>query len=89
VSQAWAGHLPFSHDNEGFLAKEELLRLFGEFCTDFSFAHIRFRRFRAEVDRENRVYRTDHTHEFLVLAGPRPILVIACLCSSDFPILSY
>jgi adenine-specific DNA-methyltransferase len=63
-------YLLFSYNNEGLLSREKLLGLFEEFCTDVSFTQIKFRRFRADIDRENRVYKADHTREFLVLGKP-------------------
>ncbi|MDY7075467.1 MAG: DNA adenine methylase [Chloroflexota bacterium] len=63
-------YLLFSYNNEGLLSKEKLLELFEEFCSDVSFTQIKFKRFRADIDRENRVYKTDHTREFLVLGRP-------------------
>lgn len=63
-------YLLFSYNNEGLLPQERLLSLFDEFCTDVSFTQIKFRRFRADIDRENRVYKADHTREFLVLGKP-------------------
>jgi adenine-specific DNA-methyltransferase len=68
--------LLFSYNNEGLLAEEKLLELFETFCTDVQFRQIRFKRFRADVDHENRVYKTDHTHEFLVLGKPVSALLI-------------
>ncbi|MBN1933793.1 MAG: DNA adenine methylase [Anaerolineae bacterium] len=56
----------FSYNNEGLLPEDKLLGLFDEFCTEVDFRQIRFKRFRADVDRANRVYKADHTHEFLV-----------------------
>jgi adenine-specific DNA-methyltransferase len=63
-------YLLFSYNNEGLLAEDKLLELFEEFCTDVSFTQIRFKRFRADVDHENRVYKADHTREYLVLGKP-------------------
>ena len=40
---------------------------FEEFCTDVRFTRIKYNRFRADVDHENRIYKADHTDEFLVL----------------------
>ena len=64
-------YLLFSYNNEGLLSQEKLLALFEEFCTDVRFRQIRFRRFRADVDHENRVYKADHTREYLVLGRPK------------------
>ena len=63
-------YLLFSYNNEGLLPKEKLIGLFEEFCTDVSFTEISFKRFRADIDRENRVYKTDRTQEYLVLGKP-------------------
>ncbi len=60
-------YLLFSYNNEGLLSKEKLLELFEEFCSDVSFTQIKFKRFRADIDRENRVYKADRTREFLIL----------------------
>jgi adenine-specific DNA-methyltransferase len=64
-------YLLFSYNNEGLLPEEKLLGLFEEFCSDISFKVIPFKRFRADVDHENRVYKADHTREFLVLGKPK------------------
>lgn len=64
-------YLLFSYNNEGLLSQEKLLKLFEEFCTDVEFTQIKYGRFRADVDHENRVYKADHTHEFLVLGKPK------------------
>lgn len=69
--QIHSRYLLFSYNNEGLLSQERLLGLFEEFCTDVHFNQIRFRRFRADVDHENRVYKADHTREYLVLGKPR------------------
>jgi adenine-specific DNA-methyltransferase len=66
-----SNYLLFSYNNEGLLSREKLLGLFEEFCTDIEFTEIKFRRFRADVDHENRAYKTDHTREYLVLGKPR------------------
>ena len=60
-------YLLFSYNDEGLLSADDLLSLFHEFCTDVNFRQIRYTRFRADVDHKNRVYKADHTHEFLVL----------------------
>jgi adenine-specific DNA-methyltransferase len=60
-------YLLFSYNNEGLLTREQLLGLFEEFCTDIHLAQIKFKRFRADTDHENRVYKGNHTHEFLIL----------------------
>jgi adenine-specific DNA-methyltransferase len=62
-----SNYLLLSYNDEGLLGKDALLGLFEEFCTDVSFTQIKFKRFRADIDHENRVYKRDHTHEFLVL----------------------
>jgi len=56
----------FSYNNEGLLSEEQLRGLFDEFCSQVDFRRIQFKRFRADLDRENRIYKADHTHEFLV-----------------------
>jgi len=63
--------LLFSYNIEDLLSKEELLGLFEEYCTSLSFAQIKFRRFRADIDCENRSYKTEHTREFLDLGRPK------------------
>jgi adenine-specific DNA-methyltransferase len=60
----------FSYNNEGLLSEEKLRDLFETFCTDVQFRQIKFKRFRADVDHANRIYKADHTHEFLVLGRP-------------------
>ncbi len=74
--QVNAEYLLFSYNNEGLLSEEKLLGLFEEFCTDVQFRRIRFKRFRADVDGTNRVYKADHTQEFLILGRPRRALSV-------------
>lgn len=68
---AHADSILFSYNNEGLLPEDRLLGLFEEFCSEVDFRQIRFKRFRADVDRANRVYKADHTHEFLVWGRPK------------------
>jgi adenine-specific DNA-methyltransferase len=63
-------YLLFSYNNEGLLPEEKLRGLFREFCSDVEFKKIPFKRFRADVDHENRVYKADRTREFLILGKP-------------------
>jgi adenine-specific DNA-methyltransferase len=64
-------YLLFSYNNEGLLSQDKLLGLFEEFCTDVRFTQIEFRRFRADVDHENRVYKADRIREYLILGKPQ------------------
>lgn len=64
-------YLLISYNNEGLLSKEKLLALFDEFCTDVQAVEIKYNRFRADVDRANRVYKADHTHEYLIIGRSR------------------
>ncbi|MEN6519624.1 MAG: DNA adenine methylase [Armatimonadota bacterium] len=57
----------FSYNNEGLLSRNELEALFDEFCSRTSFLEIPYRRFRADLDGDNRVYKGDDTVEYLVL----------------------
>ena len=66
-----AEYLMFSYNNEGLLSEEKLLALFESHCTETHFRRIPFKRFRADVDHENRVYKADRTHEFLILGKPK------------------
>ncbi len=61
----------FSYNNEGLLAEDRLLALFETFCTGVELRRIKFKRFRADIDRENRVYKANHTHELLVIGKPK------------------
>jgi adenine-specific DNA-methyltransferase len=63
-------YLLFSYNNEGLLSKDELLGLFEEFCATVELTEIKYRRFRADNDHENRNYKRDETREFLVLGQP-------------------
>jgi adenine-specific DNA-methyltransferase len=63
-----AEYILFSYNNEGLLSKEVLWDLFNATCTDVNVREIDFRRFRADVDRDNRVYKADSTREYLILA---------------------
>lgn len=69
--RARADYLLVSYNNEGLLAEEDLLALFEEFCAEIHLEKVRFKRFRADSDHQNRVYRGDHTYEFLLLGRPQ------------------
>lgn len=62
-----ADYVLFSYSNEGLLSRNDLEAMFAEFCSDVRFEEIHYRRFRADLDGENRVYSGDYTKEFLVL----------------------
>lgn len=64
-------YLLFSYNNEGLLSGKKLLELLEEFCTDVRFTEIMFKRFRADINRENRIYKADRTREFLILGKPK------------------
>ncbi|TET52479.1 MAG: hypothetical protein E3J64_05065 [Anaerolineales bacterium] len=66
-----SSYVRLSYSDEGLRSKESVVALFEEFCSDVDFKEIESRRFRADVDRENRVYKRDRLHEFLVLGKPR------------------
>jgi adenine-specific DNA-methyltransferase len=66
-----AEYLLFSYNNEGLLSEEQLRALFEEFCIDITFEKLPFKRFRADVDRDNRIYTAHSTYEFLVLGRVR------------------
>lgn len=62
-----AEYVLFSYNNEGLLSKDELESLFGDFCDHTHFLEIPYRRFRADLDGNNRVYKADGTFEYLIL----------------------
>jgi adenine-specific DNA methylase len=64
-------YLLFLYNIEDLLSKEELLGLFEEYCTSLSFAQIKFRWFRADIDCESRDYKTEYTRELLDLGRPK------------------
>jgi adenine-specific DNA-methyltransferase len=64
-------YVVLSYNEEGLLGKQTLSALFHEFCTDVDFREIERKRFRADIDRANRVYKRDQLHEYLVLGRPR------------------
>ncbi len=66
-----ADYLLFSYNNEGLLSREKLLALFDRHCTEVELTEVRhYKRFRADLDRPDRVYKADHTHEYLILGRP-------------------
>lgn len=72
-----AQYVLFSYNNEGLVPKAALERMFGEHCTWCQFTEIPYKRFRADVDKDNRVYSSDQTVEYLILGalkqrGARP-----------------
>ncbi len=71
LSHIRSDYVLFSYNNEGLLSRTKLIGLFHEFCSDVRLTQIKFKRFRADVDGENRNYKTDHTHEFLILGKPK------------------
>jgi adenine-specific DNA-methyltransferase len=58
----------FSYNNEGVLSEGELESLFEAHFGCVNFKKINYQRFRADNDSESRNYKSDTTHEFLVLA---------------------
>ncbi len=60
-----------SYNDEGLLDRKALVSLFDEFCSDVDFREMEWKRFRADIDRENRVYKRDRLHEYLVLGRPK------------------
>lgn len=66
-----AEYVLFSYNNEGLLSREELEAIFGEYCSAVDFQEIPYRRFRADNDGDNRVYKGDTTVEYLILGKMR------------------
>lgn len=61
----------FSYNNEGLLSEDQLNEIFAECCEWVNFEKIQYNRFRADSDGENRTYKADETHEFLILGKIR------------------
>lgn len=61
-------YILFSYNNEGLLPEQTLLSLLSEVAEDVHVRRIAFRRFRADLDSENRSYSGDSTEELLILA---------------------
>lgn len=66
-----AEYVLFSYNNEGLVSRESLEAMFLDYCDDVHFEEIAYRRFRADNDGDNRVYKGDSTTEFLVLGKPK------------------
>lgn len=62
-----AEYILFSYNNEGLLSKDEINSLFHDYCSNIRFEEIPYKRFRADNDGKNRVYKGDDTVEYLVL----------------------
>ncbi|MCX6344146.1 MAG: DNA adenine methylase [Armatimonadetes bacterium] len=72
ISKINAEYVLFSYNNEGILPKEQLEAIFRDYCAEVIFEEIPYKRFRADNDGENRVYKGDSTIEFLVLGKLKP-----------------
>lgn len=62
-----AEYVLFSYNNEGLLSKEELTELFQNRCESTHIEEIPYKRFRADNDGDNRIYKGDDTVEYLIL----------------------
>lgn len=67
LSSINAEHVLFSYSNEGLVKRPELEILFNDNCSNVHFDEIPYKRFRADLDGENRVYKGDETVEYLIL----------------------
>ncbi|MEI6913754.1 MAG: DNA adenine methylase [Armatimonadota bacterium] len=68
-----ADYVLFSYSNEGLVSKAALTDMFTENYQWHDFVEIPYKRFRADVDGENRVYDGDSTLEYLILGAKKPI----------------
>ena len=66
-------YLLFSYNNEGLLSEAELLTLLNKYCSDVQIFKLKYGRFRADNDGENRSYSSDSVEEFLILGRYRQI----------------
>ncbi len=57
----------FSYNNEGLVSRRDLEAVFREHCRAVDVEEIPYKRFRADVDGENRAYKGDSTTEYLIL----------------------
>lgn len=62
-----ADYVLFSYSDEGLVSRQELDGLFRDHCDTVRFEEIAYRRFRADSDGEDRVYKGDSTTEYLIL----------------------
>ena len=60
-------YILFSYNNEGLLSRNHLEKLISDVCSDFKFEEIEYKRFRADLDHSNRVYKYDSTNEYLII----------------------
>lgn len=85
-------HVLFSYSNEGLVSKQELEAMFHDYCCDVRFEELPYKRFRADNDGENRVYKGDFTMEYLILGSfgrargaestiERRASTLPCLCN--------
>lgn len=71
LAAANAEYVLFSYNNEGLVGKESLQAMFEEYCSEVIFEAIQYKRFRADNDGENRVYKGNSTVEYLILGKKR------------------
>lgn len=62
-----ADYVLFSYNNEGLVPKDSLESIFCSHFSDVKFHEVPYKRFRADIDGEKRVYKGDSTVEFLVI----------------------
>ena len=67
LSRANAEYVLFSYNNEGLISRRDLEGVFRDHCCAVDFEDIPYRRFRADIDGENRAYKGDSTTEYLIL----------------------
>ncbi len=72
ISKINAEYVLFSYNNEGILPKNQLEAIFEDYCSEVIFDEIPYKRFRADNDGKNRVYKGDSTIEFLILGRLKP-----------------
>lgn len=61
----------FSYNDEGLASREDLEDLFSSTCMSVKFEEIPYKRFRADMDHENRIYKGNTTVEYLILGHMR------------------
>ena len=64
VRKTSARYVFLSYNSEGIMSKDEILQTMGQYG-EVDLMTRDYQRFRADVDRENRVYKADQVQEYL------------------------
>ncbi|MCP4050174.1 MAG: modification methylase [bacterium] len=67
VASINSDYILFSYNNEGLLQERKLLKLINKKFEIIKFHKIKYRRFKSDLENENRSFKSNSTNEFLIL----------------------